>query len=153
MSTLNTIVDEILLDLSSYGLSTPRLTSLALDIDADDTTVKVTSATNVPVGLIEIDSELMYVQSVDRDANTVTVIRGFRSTAATHTAGALVTVNPPWPRKQVANAVNDAITSSYPQLFKVATTALEAKSVDNTYDLSAGRVLQVRNLTTGPTTE
>jgi hypothetical protein len=153
MSTLTQIVDEILLDLSSYGLSQPRLTSLAADITDSDTTITVTSATTVPVGLVEVGSELMFVQSVNQTLNQLTVIRGFRTTAAAHTAGDLMHVAPPWPRQQVINAVNDAITSSYPQLFKVATTPLVAKSIDNTYDLTAGRVLQVRNLTVGPSTE
>jgi len=154
VTNLNQIADEVLLNLTSYGLSVPRITSLSTATSATGTALQVTSAANVPVGLVEIDSELMLVQAVDKDANTLTVIRGYRTTAASHAAGALITVSPPWPRQQVITAINDAITSAYPQLFKVTTTELTAKTVDNTYDLAgAGRILQVRELSLSPSTE
>lgn len=154
MTTLNQLVDEVLLNLTSYGLVQPQVTTLVGDIDDNDTTLTVTSASVVPTGLVEIDDELVLVTSKDNTANTLTVIRGYRSTAASHTSGALVTVSPPWPRQQVKNALNDAISSSYPQLFKVATTDLTVSGSDNTYDLAgAGKVLNVSYLTLGPFTE
>lgn len=154
MTTLNQLVDEVLLNLTSYGLVQPQVTTLVGDIDDNDTTLTVTSASVVPTGLVEIDDELVLVTSKDNTANTLTVIRGYRGTAASHTSGALVTVSPPWPRQQVKNALNDAISSSYPQLFKVATTDLTVSGSDNTYDLAgAGKVLNVSYLTLGPFTE
>ena len=127
MTTLNQIVDEVLLNLTSYGLIQPRVTTLSGDIDDNDTTIAVTSVANVPTGLVEIDDELLLVQSKDLTANTLSVIRGYRTTAAAHTSGALVTVSPPWPRQQVKNAINDAISSSYPSLYKVATSDLTVR--------------------------
>ncbi len=154
MTTLNELVDEILLDLSSYGLTQPQLTTLSADLDASSTSFQLADVSSLAVGLIEIDSELMFVQSFDDSTNTVTVIRGYRTTAATHTAGALVTISPVWPRIQVTRAINDAITSAYPKLFAVNTTALTVSGSANTYDLAnAGRVLQLRNLSIGPDLE
>lgn len=154
MSTLDQMADEVLLNLTSYGLLQPQLTTLTDDLDTTQTTVSVTSATSVPVGLIEVGDELMSVQSRDTTANTLTVVRGYYTTAAAHTSGDRLTVSPPWPRKQVKEAINDAITSSYPSLFKVATTELTSAAADDTYTLAGAiRVLQVRALDIGPTTE
>ena len=154
MTTLNQIVDEVLLNLTSYGLIQPRVTTLSGDIDDNDTTIAVTSVANVPTGLVEIDDELLLVQSKDLTANTLSVIRGYRTTAAAHTSGALVTVSPPWPRQQVKNAINDAISSSYPSLYKVATSDLTVSGSDNTYTLTgANKVLNVSYLSLGPFTE
>jgi len=154
MTTLNAIVDEVLLDLESYGVVQPQMTTLSAALLAVGNQVQVASAAGIPVGLVEIDNELMYVQSTDTDANTLTVIRGYRTTAATHAVDSLVTVAPSFPRQQVVNAVNDAITSSYPQLFKVSTVDLTAAASDDTYALTGvGRVLRVSNQDVGPSTE
>ena len=129
MTTLNDLVDEVLLDLTSYGLYQPRLTSLTTSATDSDTTLNVASTTGFSSGLVEIDDELVFAQSADSTALTLSVVRGYRTTAAAHVDGATVTANPPWPRAMVKNAINDAIASSYPTLFKVATTDFTAKSV------------------------
>lgn len=154
MTTLSDLQDEILLDLQSYGLTQPQLTTLVTPIDTDDTTLTLASVAGMAVGLIEIDSELMFVQAISETLDQLTVIRGFRTPAAAHAAGALVTASPVWPRIQVTRAINDAITSSYPLLFKVATAPFTVSGSANTYDLPAGaKVLQVRNLSIGPDLE
>lgn len=59
------------------------------------------TAGEISRGLIEVDDELMLVQKVSQSDGIVTLLpggRGFRSVAATHSAGALVTNNPKFPR-------------------------------------------------------
>lgn len=58
--------------------------------------------------VLEIDSELMYVWSVETGAKTVTVERGFNgTTATTHASGTITIVNPRFPRHQILEAIND----------------------------------------------
>lgn len=60
--------------------------------------------------VIEIDSEQMYVWEVAESTKTLTVERAFNATTAVaHTAGAIVIVNPRFPRNQVLEAINDEL--------------------------------------------
>lgn len=88
----------------------------------------------------EIDSELMYIWSTDVPTKTLTVQRGFNnSTAAAHTAGAVITVNPRFPRAQVLEAVNDELSDlSSPMhgLFQVKTLNIDYNGSDAMIDLT-----------------
>ena len=69
---------------------------------------------------IEIDQELMLVVALNTADETVTVKRGARgTTAATHSEGAVIKINPPFIRLNVFNAVKDQIENLYPTLFSV----------------------------------
>lgn len=60
--------------------------------------------------VIEIEDELMYVRSADSGTKTATVIRGYEgSTAATHTSGVAVVVNPKFSRLGLLDMLNDAL--------------------------------------------
>ena len=88
-----------------------ELATLGADMNSSVTTISFALPSTAPVGVVagatlEIGTELMYVFSVTD--GTTTVQRGYKgSTAASHTAGNLVTVNPKFPAYQVLNAVND----------------------------------------------
>ena len=57
--------------------------------------------------------------------NTITVTRAARgTTATTHTAGALIKIAPPFPRKVVFDAVKDQINNLFPTLFAVDTQSV-----------------------------
>jgi hypothetical protein len=65
-----------------------------------DTSVVVTYALEgLRVGQVfEIDSELFYIWAADTGTKTLTVERGYNgTTAAAHTAGAIVTSQPTFP--------------------------------------------------------
>ena len=91
--------------------------------------------------ICEIDSELMYIWSADPATKTLEVQRGFNnSTAAAHTAGAVITVNPRFPRAQVLEAVNDELSDlSSPMngLFQVKTLNLDYNGSDPMINLTA----------------
>ena len=77
---------------------------------------------------IEINQELMLCTDLNAVTNTVTVTRGARgTTAAAHTAGDLIKISPPFPRKNVFDAVCDQIKNLYPTLFAVETKQVSAK--------------------------
>jgi hypothetical protein len=89
--------------------------------------------------VFEIDSELFYVWDVSTSAKTATVERGFSgTTAATHTTGAIITVNPRFPRNQILEAVNDELadlSSPVNGLFQVKTIDLEYNGYDTIINL------------------
>ena len=75
--------------------------------------------------IIECDTELMRCVSLDTVNNQVTVVRGVRgTTAAAHTAGALIKIAPPFPRQVVFDAVKDQINNLFPTLFAVDTQSI-----------------------------
>ena len=68
--------------------------------------------------IIEIGQELMICTDLNAVTDTITVTRGARgTTAASHTAGDLIKIAPPFPRKNVFDAVCDQIKNLYPTLF------------------------------------
>lgn len=75
--------------------------------------------------VFEVDSELFYVWEAVAGTKTLTVERGWNgTTAATHATGAVVTVNPRFPRSQIFDALNDELqdlSSPMHGLFQVKT--------------------------------
>jgi len=72
--------------------------------------------------IIECERELMRCVSLDTVNNQVTVVRGVRgTTASTHPDGSVVKISPPFPRKNVFDAVCDQIKNLYPTLFATET--------------------------------
>ena len=153
MPTLNGLVDECLMNLSSYGLIQPRGLRLTTAVSDSDTTFVLSAADNLETGIAEIENELVYVVSVDKAAKTAEVVRGHMSTTpVAHASGSFFRANPPWPRPMVANAINDAIVGSYPDLFVVGSTTIAASPVITTYTLdpSIELVREVKYQLIGP---
>lgn len=138
MSTLDTVIDDCL---NLYLLAGQREARnvLASTPDSDDTTLTLTySVKGAQEGAkLSVDFEDMYVVSSDPGTKIATVIRGqFGTTAASHSSGATVWVNPKWSRAQVLRAVNaelDALSGL--GLFQMATTTITFSSPVSGYDL------------------
>ena len=78
--------------------------------------------------IIEIGQELMICTDLNAVNNTITVTRAARGTTATeHEQGSLIKIAPPFPRKNVFDAVCDQIKNLYPTLFAVETKSIVAK--------------------------
>ena len=109
---------------------------LASTITSADTNVTVTYALEgLRVGQVfEIDSELFYIWAADTGTKILEVQRGYNgTTAAAHTAGAVVTVNPRFPRAQCLEALNDELSDlSSPMhgLFQIKTLNLDYNGSD-----------------------
>ena len=133
MSTIGNLVDrtyreylEPMDDLVSYTtLSTgvnDSVTSIVfegdmLSIEEEDALDKGT--------VIEINQELMICTDLNAVTNTITVKRGAKgTTAAAHTAGDIIKISPPFPRKNVFDAVKDQINNLFPTLFAVETQSV-----------------------------
>ena len=138
--TAQTWIDETKnLLLTDYVEECDTLGTLLND---SETTVNFTHDTPgiVPGAIIEIGTELMYVFSVNVTTNDATVRRGFRgTTAASHSAGDLVTINPKFPAQLVLNAINDELADlSSPQngLYQMKTVEFTFNSAQDGYNLT-----------------
>lgn len=159
MTTFRQIQDEVLLTLHGYGLAQPRASFLSAAITDTDLTVPVNNASDFEMGLAEIGSELVFIESVDVSSSTITLSpdgRGYYgSTATAHDLGARVTFAPTWPRSRVAQAINDTILGTHPTLFGVAQTEFTFNPSVTTYEVPAEveRILSVTADTNGPSRE
>ena len=153
------MVDDVLANLAGYTLRQDRTTHLTSAITSTDLTISLGSVSNIGKGVIEIDDELIWIDSYDRVSNTATVApygRGFNgTTAAAHTSGTRVTVAPTYPRYMVKRALNESIEAIYPSLFALGTTSFSFNSIRNTYSIPAevSTVQYVSWQTVGPSKE
>jgi len=75
--------------------------------------------------IIEIGTELMYAKELNTVTNEITVQRGARGTTAQeHLINSIIKIAPPFPRKNVFDAVCDQIKNMYPTLFAVETKSI-----------------------------
>jgi hypothetical protein len=160
MTTFNEMVDEVLLNLAGYTMRQDRLTYLTSAVTSTSgLSVGIASVDNVARGLVEIDEELLFVDSVNRPSNSLTIApfgRGYQGTTpATHAINSKVTVAPTFPRISVKKAINDTVKAVYPQLWGIGTTTFNYSPAQSTYALpsDAEGILAVSYSTTGPTKE
>ena len=139
MSTFVNLIDETNLALTGYTNRQDQATFLTADIGSTDTTFTVADGTVLTRGLVEIDDELIWVDSFDRTTNTATIPgygRGFRdTTATTHKAGIRVTISPSFPRSVIRRNLNLAIDGVYPDLFGIYYTTFTWQAAVTTYQL------------------
>jgi hypothetical protein len=153
------IVDETALALTGYTSRQDQATYLLAAINSSATSVQVADGTVLTRGLIEIDDELLWVDSFNRTTNTATIApygRGFRNTEpASHTAGSRVTISPSFPRSVIRKNINMAIDAIYPDLFGVYYTTFPFIAARTTYQLpqEAIDILGLSWQTIGPSLE
>lgn len=149
--TLDDLVEEVLMQLHGYSVKGDQLTTLTGPVSASDLSFTVDDVNEISRGVIEIDNELVRVQTVDRTAGVVTILprgRGWRQTVASaHSAGATVTMSPLVPRVAIGQAINDTILSLYPDIFGVSSVEFTypgAGAVSFQLPTNAESVLSVR---------
>jgi len=159
MTTLLDLVNETHLLLSGYTQRQDQATSLVNAIGASDYSFVVQNGTVLSRGLVEIDDELIWVDSFDKTSNTATVApygRGYRgTTAVAHSAGTRVTIAPVFPRSAIERNLNSAIDAVYPDLFATASTTFPFSAARTTYPLPADciDVMGISWQTIGPSRE
>lgn len=153
------LIDETSLALTGYTSRQDQATYLIADLDSTALTFQVQDGAVLTRGLVEIDEELIWVDSFDRISNTATVApygRGYRNTdAVSHTTGSRVTIAPSFPRSVIAKNLNQAIDAIYPDLFGVYYTTFPFIAARTTYGLpqEAIDVLGISWQTIGPSLE
>ena len=151
--TLAQMIDEVQINLSGYTYQQDRSTYLTAAVttttspSSSPLVLSLASTQDIGKGVIEIDDELMWVDSVDRVANTATVSpygRGYLgTTASTHAVDAKVTVSPIFPRHSIQKAINDTIQAVGSSIFAVKQTSFTYNAAITTYKF---QVLNIENI-------
>ena len=165
-TTLTDIIDEVQLNLSGYTFNQDRATYLRTAVStttstsASPTILELGSTENVGKGVIEIEEELMWIDSFDRISNTATISpfgRGYLgTTAATHAADLKVTISPTFPRYVIKKAINDTIRATGSSIFAAKSTTFVFNPVQTTYEfnnLNIQNILTIMWQSDGPSEE
>lgn len=145
MTTFNQLVSQVRQKLLGFSLSQESMSVLTVSMAAGDVTFQADGGTitSISRGLAEIDDELLLIQKWDEASGTVTVMggaagRGYESTtAAAHSAGALITSAPAVPRARIKEAVNETIAGLYPHLVVFGTADFPFNAAQVEYPLPA----------------
>jgi hypothetical protein len=160
------MIDEVLINLSGYTYQQERSTYLRTAVttltspSTSPTILSLGDTSNVGKGILEIDEELMWIDSFDRVGNTATVSpygRGYLGTpASTHAADVKVSISPIFPRYVVKKAINDTIRAMGTSLLSIKQTTFPFNAAVNTYefeDLAIENILTMSWQDTGPSKE
>ena len=138
MTTFADMINEVSMNLSGYTLQQDRATYLKTAITTTTSTsvspliMSLGSTENVGKGIVEIDEELLWVDSYDRVGGTATISpygRGYLgTTAATHTADTKVTIAPTFPTFAIKRAINDTISAVGSSIFAASTTTITSNA-------------------------
>lgn len=162
-TTLSNLIDEVQVSLAGYTFQQDRTTYLRTPVTTTTSSsdspliLSLGSTDNVGKGVIEIDEEMLWVDSFDRVANTATVApygRGYYGTTpAQHLADTKVTISPTFPRANIKNAINDTIAGLGSNIFAVKTTTFTFNPAQYTYafaNLNIKDILRISYETIGP---
>jgi hypothetical protein len=151
-TTLSNLIDEVLINLAGYTYQQERTTYLKTAVttttssSTSPTILSLGSTESVGKGIVEVDEELMWIDTFDRVANTATVSpygRGYLgTTAATHAADSKVTISPVFPRNSVKKAINDTIRSTGSSMFAVKSMTFTYEAPVTTYNIYDGYTIQ-----------
>jgi hypothetical protein len=127
--------------LQSWSLDEEQSTTLAADMGVGDLSFTITTArgiaTGVSPGIIEIDEELMYCDSISSTGGTITAWgRGHLETVpAAHVTGTRIISQPTFPRAKILDEMNQTMARIFPDVFAVKVFDDTVKSVSITYNL------------------
>jgi hypothetical protein len=165
-TTLANMMDEVQVNLAGYTFQQDRTTYISSAVStttsssASPLILSLGSTESLGKGIVEIDEELLWVDSYDRVASTATVApygRGYLgTTAATHSADAKVTIAPTFPRFNIKRAINDTIRSLGANIFAMKTTTFTFNAAVSTYafaNLNIKNILTVHWQDIGPSKE
>jgi len=164
--TLAQMMDEVLINLSGYTYQQDRSTYLVSPVttttspSSSPTILSLGSAQDLGKGVVEIDEELLWIDSVDRVAATATISpygRGYLgTTATTHAVDAKVTISPIFPKYSIQKAINDTIHAVGGAIYATKQTTFTYNAAVTTYsfsNLSIENILAISWQDIGPTKE
>lgn len=143
MTTAGDIVSRTVTVMHGWSQAQDRVTPLTSDIGSADLTFTVDfpfgQANGITAGIVEIDSELLYVEAVDTTTGVCTLTKNGRgwsgTTPAAHTAGTSVASRPLYPRAKVLDEVNGVLGQLHPTLYAVKLWTGVVTFPSNTYTL------------------
>lgn len=145
MTTFDQLTKRVRQQLLGFAMNQESVSELSVAMGAADTTFTCDAGTitNLSRGLVEIDDELILVKTYDAQSGVVSVMgltngRGYEGTvAASHSANALVTSNPAFPKARIKEAINDTIRGLYPHLVVFGSTEITKLAPVVEYELPA----------------
>ena len=159
MPTFKELVDEVALNLQGFTLRQDRSTHLTTNTTSTGTSITVADAGNIAKGMIQVDDELIWIDSYDKNTGILTIPpygRGYLGTSkSTHTSGSQVVIKPTFPRYNVKKAINDTVKAVSDTIFATGTYVFSYTPAQITYSLpnEVHDVLAVSWQTIGPTQE
>ncbi len=160
-TTLTDMINEVSMNLSGYTLTQDRSTYLDTAItavassSASPTILSLGSTDNVGKGIVEIDEELLWIDTYDRVGNTATVAPYGRAylgtTLAAHAVDAKVTISPTVPRFSIKRAINDTINALGSSIFAASTTTITSNAAVAAFRLPTTVTLDTTAFTSGQT--
>lgn len=133
------LIEEVLSDMRGTVRNQEQSTHLTADVTNTATSWSVANATRLAPGRVECGDELVFIDSFDKSANTITIApygRAFDgSVAVAHTSGTQIVSNPRFPRMKVKNAINNTIRGLAGNLFAVDSTVLTVTPGVQEYEL------------------
>lgn len=140
MPTLSDMIDEVRSSLAGYTLRQDRITYLNSAITSTATAIPIGSSSNLAKGIIEIDSELIWIDNFSQASSTLNAAPGFgrgyqNTNASPHAQYAQVTLSPTFPKVMIQKAINDVINSLFPKLWAVSSTTFTFNASQTTYPL------------------
>lgn len=140
MATVGTVIDRTVRQLMSGTVEERNKVVSAITASSTSIAMQYDLGGIRPGGVIQIDSELIYVWEISSGSKTITVERGWNgTTAAAHVTGSIVTVDPKFPRAQILEAINaelDDLSSPVNGLFQIKTLELNYNGTDAMVQLS-----------------
>ena len=165
-TTLTDLINEVSINLAGYTYQQDRATHLSSAVttltssSTSPTILYLGSTENLGKGVVEIDEELMWLDSFDRVANTATVSpygRGYLgTTAAQHTVDTKVSISPTFPRYVIKKAINDTVNAVGSTIFAAKVTTFTFNAAQTTYDfdgLNIQNILSISWQSVGPSLE
>lgn len=159
MATFASMTDEVTRKLAGFTLRQDRQTHLVEALNATATAIKVASANNISTGIIQIDNELIYVESYDRVNGVLNIPpygRGYNGTqAASHQVGAKVVISPTFPVVDIKEAINETINAVFPDIYATSVYTFKYTPSKTSYPLpnAVETVLGVSYESVGPSKE
>ena len=159
MSTFSDLIERVDSVLHGYTDNVEPTSWLTSSANSTVTTLTIADATGMGRGFVQVDDEIVFVNSTDNVSNTLTLApwgRGQRgTTAAAHDANAKVTASPIFPRAEIKKAINNTIDAMYPMVFATGTTDFDFIAARTTYQLPADfqAILGATYSTVGPSRE
>jgi len=139
MSTVATVIDRTVRQLMSGTVEERNKTVGALTATSTSIVFQYDLNGMRAGGVIQIDSELMYVWEVSQGSKSVTVERGWNgTTAVAHVAGSVTIVDPRFPRAQILEAINaeiDDLSSPMNGLYQIKSLELNYNGTWNMISL------------------
>lgn len=151
MSTLTQMIEDVRAYLRSYTRDQELSSYLTAELSESSLTMNVGDAQVISRGRIEIDSELLWVQSVDRSNSAVTLApygRGLDGTTpAVHALNSRIIVQPLYPKQMVKDIINQVITGLGGQLYGLDTVEITSDSATVAYEVPeyTQRVLNINS--------